>query len=1833
MRHVKKLLFISISIVLLIGIAAGLNLDIVSDPSQITVGGESNISVNVTDNGSVQPNITVNFTSTPFGILNATSAITNSTGYATVKINSTVAGIATVNASVGSDYNTTNVTFIAGNPDHIDVNVSQYSLIVGNSTIVNLSAHDIYDNTNSTVNFTLNIEIFDTLGAKINETNITQTSYAMMLECNRASLTNYSTGNISSNMSVSINSTISGNVTITAIAGNKTRSLNITFAPAALSLISLEYVIEQTVNLTSAIKVNALDRYDNPINNTIVIFNATPPLATKYNSPIDYNSQNLSPEITYTDSSGFASTVYRNDKRAGDNIINISVGGSINTSITIKGIADEASDIHLSHAPDTVYANNKDTYTLMAQVVDKFLNPVYPKQFPIKEKVLFSTPLGSTLIPLNDSGIAVTLLGPTPYIQTVNISCEYITETYSGLINYTILNFTTGDLNRFVIYSNPNTVLSQNIKGNHNTTITLYGLDEWGHPIPGINVTLNNTNVSLGDLIYGNDKNIINATTDNNGRIVAEFTSKIPSSNATIIASNGFINSSIIVQIKGEPFLSATINFEPNSSINSGDIVNITTIITAEGEVPISRPAASALLVLDRSGSMDPDYYAGTPLDVALVLDRSGSMAGTPLADVKTASKSFINNLVSNSQVGVVSYDDSISRDIGLTLLNSLSNKIPVRAKIDGLSSGGSTAMGDAMANANNMLVNGRTKAKKIMIVLTDGNTNSGADQEGLNAIEYANVNNIKIYSIGLGNGLNEQILQNIAVSTGGKYYNAPSSSDLASIYNSIAQDISDFDVSQIHYGVDGFTPYNYQNQSSVNVGQSFEYKFLINETINDLKVQLDWINVSTDLNLTLISPGGHVYGAGNDTVGYYYNDGSTVLMNTTEYIWINPLNYTYPDNDKDTVEYGNWTVRVSGNRTEIFNITTYIDKKSAVKLGSFAFMSSFDENRGDKTGLSLYSFDSVNSSLNQTSFLRGGSTWTGYFTVNSNGIYNFNLSWNDASNLSIYLYDGATILNSSISASKPKIVSSPLSVGKNYHIMVSKDTVISNDTQFTINVSSSNSRSTMTTYYDSNSYFPRYRQWDGSLWSNEASAKTVSSQINWIVMHSNPVRNEIILGTLGTDKVLNVQLWDGISWGTVHEISTNEYSSSARGFDIAFEEISGNAMVVYNNYSNFPIYRLWNGSAWSNETAVTNGSGSQKIKWVRLVARQNSNEILLAYLDSHDNISAQIWNGSAWNNVKKLTTTASTSEYQSFDVVYEQGTGKAKVVWGESNKTIRFSTWNGTSWSVASTIFTDDHLPYWIKLASDPKSNNILLGEENNDNAINISAWNGSNWSSVLKIENDVGSYSRRIMDVAFEGSSSKGLVVWGDKTTTPKYRKWDNNSWSNESPASSHGGDDTRWVQLSPDPFSNKIFLMTSDKDNDINIQQWNVSSWSNTTEVETSSSNSYESFDLTYQRHNLSVEQIPVNWIEWHASVTSKFNDTISHLNNSIDTMTADGLTAIDEGIFEANNELSNISANSTIVLMTDGLDNAGYHSMLIEAQRAKNHNTTIYTIGFGNNESEIDPVLSDIANITGGKYYFAPNASVLKSIFRGIASNITNFTAEGPTLNLKIPYNYISGLSLATSTYMPNSSNSTNGSNASFIIPTYPQKGNAEPNISTLGNVSILSWNLPTLDPGDKWGIWYQQKVQGAGYVPLMLDTSNITYNDLFGSFINVNIVSAPGVNLGGGGAGVSYIALGNMELIANPPVIFTHEISSITISAKYVDGNPALANVTLYSDNGYFNDLQNPLNDLIVSGSNFTNFTSNIAGQARINVIGGNGNNSVSGNVIVTVKPRGRIIVN
>jgi hypothetical protein len=561
---------------------------------------------------------------------------------------------------------------------------------------------------------------------------------------------------------------------------------------------------------------------------------------------------------------------------------------------------------------------------------------------------------------------------------------------------------------------------------------------------------------------------------------------------------------------------------------------------------------------------------------------------------------------------------------------------------------------------------------------------------------------------------------------------------------------------------------------------------------------------------------------------------------------------------------------------------------------------------------------------------------------------------------------------------------------------------------------------------------------------------------------------------------------------------------------------------------------------------------------------------------------------------------------------------------------------WDGSSWSSENTIpsFSSTSI-YWIKMAADPNSNNVIMGIETGAYDIYVTAWNTTSWSSPLIVETSIPEYNRRTMDVAFEQESGKGLIVWADTSTVPKYRTW-NGAWSSEAYAFDlQGSGNTRWVQLTPVPLSNYIFLMTSDGGNDINIQKWNGIEWGIPSEVETSSSYSYECFDLAFTPDNNSYEPTPVSWTEWKASVTSTLqNDSLSHLSNAIDTMTADGLTAIDEGMYKANEELAPIYGNSTMVIMTDGLDNAGYHSLMLEALEAKEKNTTIYTIGFGNNESEVDPVLAQVANLTGGEYYFAPNSSVLENIFKGIAEQITDYSAEGPVLNIHIPRNYVTSYTVAKATYISGSSNGTVGNRTSFVVPTYPKMGNAEPVITTLSDRSVLTWQLPNLSPGEKWGVWYQMVVQGAGYVPIIMPQSNITYMDLNGTNVTVYLPASGSASVGGSAAGIGSYSLGNLKMTTDKPVTSIDEPCELTLWVKDTTGNYSFAYVVLYTNLGYFNNGQNHINMTVV-GSEKLDFSSVTAGNAYIRAYAYNVNNvndTIECNGILVIRPKGTISI-
>ena len=199
-------------------------------------------------------------------------------------------------------------------------------------------------------------------------------------------------------------------------------------------------------------------------------------------------------------------------------------------------------------------------------------------------------------------------------------------------------------------------------------------------------------------------------------------------------------------------------------------------------------------------------------VDVVLIMDRSGSMGWeipTRLSQAKIAANSFLDNLGADDQSAVVSYASEAALD------KELSGDHPVtQTAVNNLAAKGGTNIGDAIYLSNEELGSARMnpQAVKAAILLTDGRATCphyNSERYGmcgfveddeditytLDAASAAADLGYKIFTIGLGKQykINEEMLQEVADTTGAEYYHAPNSEDLESIYESIRWQLCEY--------------------------------------------------------------------------------------------------------------------------------------------------------------------------------------------------------------------------------------------------------------------------------------------------------------------------------------------------------------------------------------------------------------------------------------------------------------------------------------------------------------------------------------------------------------------------------------------------------------------------------------------------------------------------------------------------------------------------------------------------------------------------------------------------------------------------------------------------------------------------------------------------------------------------------------------------------------------------------------------------------------------------------------------------------------------------------
>lgn len=195
-------------------------------------------------------------------------------------------------------------------------------------------------------------------------------------------------------------------------------------------------------------------------------------------------------------------------------------------------------------------------------------------------------------------------------------------------------------------------------------------------------------------------------------------------------------------------------------------------------------------------------------IDIVLVLDLSTSMRAEDLKPnrfeaAKEVAKDFVDKRISD-RIGLVAFAMKSFTVVPPTLDYRLLKKLLEDLEMGVIEDG--TAIGMGIATAINRLKDSEAKSK-VIILLTDGQNNAG-EIDPVTAADLAATYDIKIYTIGAGTrgtapypsydpifgrryqniqvNIDEEMLSRVADLTGGQYFRATDSDQLAEIYDQI---------------------------------------------------------------------------------------------------------------------------------------------------------------------------------------------------------------------------------------------------------------------------------------------------------------------------------------------------------------------------------------------------------------------------------------------------------------------------------------------------------------------------------------------------------------------------------------------------------------------------------------------------------------------------------------------------------------------------------------------------------------------------------------------------------------------------------------------------------------------------------------------------------------------------------------------------------------------------------------------------------------------------------------------------------------------------------------
>ncbi|MCA9581648.1 MAG: VWA domain-containing protein [Myxococcales bacterium] len=188
------------------------------------------------------------------------------------------------------------------------------------------------------------------------------------------------------------------------------------------------------------------------------------------------------------------------------------------------------------------------------------------------------------------------------------------------------------------------------------------------------------------------------------------------------------------------------------------------------------------------------------PKDVTVVLDRSGSMAGEPLAQAKQAIRQILGHLRKGDRFNLVSFDDGAEVSYAEPQMATRTLREEVGIHLDRVQSGGGTNIAGALRKA--MDAQAKERRLRFILLITDGQS----DAQAALAEARNNHADARIYTIGLGHGVDRALLSRIADESRGTFTFIPYVEAITDRIRDLSKQLSDPIVTDLSLHAEGVT-------------------------------------------------------------------------------------------------------------------------------------------------------------------------------------------------------------------------------------------------------------------------------------------------------------------------------------------------------------------------------------------------------------------------------------------------------------------------------------------------------------------------------------------------------------------------------------------------------------------------------------------------------------------------------------------------------------------------------------------------------------------------------------------------------------------------------------------------------------------------------------------------------------------------------------------------------------------------------------------------------------------------------------------------------------------